>query len=164
MSLTLRLEELLGYSDQERSRWREWVQADPSRLDIPFQPGGRFPTVGSMFDHVFLVERRHTSRLEGGVPPESTGIAAGDWKALFEYADLVRADFRRYVADIGDATAAETLTFSVSTGPATMSRRKLAFHIVIHELRHLAQVAYAVRRAGQEPPGRHDLFYYAEFV
>jgi uncharacterized damage-inducible protein DinB len=164
MSLMLRLEELLGYSDQERARWREWVQADPSRLEIPFQPGGRFPTVGSLLDHVFLVERRHLSRLEGGVPPESTGIAAGDWKALFEYADLVRADFRRYAADIDDGAAAETLTFNVSTGQATMTRRKLAFHIVVHELRHFAQIAYAARAAGQEPPGRHDLFYYAEFA
>ena len=164
MSVTLQLEELLGYSDQERARWREWVQADPRRLEIPFQSGGRFPTIGSLFDHVFLVERRHLSRLEGGVPPDSTGVAAGDWKALFEYADLVRADFRRYAADVNEAVTAETLTFNVSTGPATMTRRKLAFHIVIHELRHFAQIAYAVRVAGQEPPGRHDLFYYAEFA
>jgi uncharacterized damage-inducible protein DinB len=164
MSLTLRLEELLAYSDHERARWREWAQADPRRLDIPFQPGQRFATVGALFDHVFLVERRHLSRLEGGVPPESTGVAPGDWKALFDYADLVRADFRRWAADASDETGKEALTFGVQTGTFTMSRRKLALHIVLHEIRHLAQIAYAARLAGHEPPGKHDLFYFAEFA
>ena len=40
-----------------------------------------------------------------------------------------------------------------------MSPRKLLFHILIHEIRHWAQIALAVRLAGFEPPGDHDLFY-----
>ena len=164
MSFTVRFEELLGYSDQERAKWREWVKADPRRLDIPFQSGNRFPTIGSVLDHVFLVERRHLSRLEGAAPPESTGVVAGDWQALFEYADLVRADLRRYVADASEQTGTETLTFGVHTGQFTMTRRKLAFHILLHEVRHLAQIAYAARLAGHEPPGSHDLFYFTEFA
>jgi len=31
--------------------------------------------------------------------------------------------------------------------------------LVIHEIRHLSQIAAAVRNAGLEPPGRHDLFF-----
>lgn len=163
MSIAFGLSELLDYSDHERSKWREWVASDPGRLALPFQPGGRFPTIGSMLDHTFLVERRHLSRLEGATPPDSTGIAAGDADALFDYADLVRADLRRYVADLDDTRSRETLTFTVLTGGAvTMTRRKLAIHIVIHEVRHLAQIALAARLAGLEPPGRHDFFYYPE--
>jgi uncharacterized damage-inducible protein DinB len=164
MSLAIRLEELLDYSDHERGKWRAWVAADPRRLQLPFQPGHRFPTVGRLLDHVFLVERRHLSRLEGGTPPDSTGLDAGDWEGLFEYAELVRADLRRYVADLDDARGTETLTFGVqSGGPFTMTRRKLALHIVIHEIRHMAQLAFAVRLTGGEPPGMHDLFYFTEF-
>jgi uncharacterized damage-inducible protein DinB len=40
-----------------------------------------------------------------------------------------------------------------------MSARKLLFHILMHEIRHWAQIALAVRLAGLEPPGDHDLFY-----
>ena len=40
-------------------------------------------------------------------------------------------------------------------GPA----RKLIAHILVHEIRHWAQIALAVRLAGLEPPGDHDLFY-----
>ena len=159
MSVTAGLPELLTYSDHERSKWRAWVEADPSRLGLAFQPGARFPTIGSVLDHVFLVERRHLSRLEGATPPESTGVRSGDVKELFEYAELVRADFRRFVTTLDDVTAAQAFTFTIPAGPVTMTRRKLATHVVLHEVRHLAQVAMAARVAGVEPPGEHDLFY-----
>jgi uncharacterized damage-inducible protein DinB len=45
-----------------------------------------------------------------------------------------------------------------------MSRRRLLTHILLHEVRHLAQVALAARTAGIEPPGQHDLIYFAEFT
>jgi uncharacterized damage-inducible protein DinB len=166
MSCSVALDELLGYSDAERAKWKEWIAAEPGRLTLPFHPGGRFPTFGSLLDHVFLVERRHLARLEGGTPPDTTGVPANDWKALFEYADLVRADFRRFLTDLDQQEATGTLTFGVQSaaGTFTMTRRKLATHILLHEVRHLAQLAYAARTAGQEPPGNHDLFYFTEFA
>ena len=157
------LTELAGYSNHERAKWKAWVAADPTRLAIPFQREGRFRTIGSLLDHVFLVERRHLSRLQAATPPESSGIAKGDWKALFEYGDLVRADFSAYLAQFDEAQARDRLTVVVQSGSTTMSKRRLATHILIHELRHMAQIALAVREAGHEPPGKHDLFYFDEF-
>jgi uncharacterized damage-inducible protein DinB len=98
--------------------------------------------------------------MEGATPPDSTGVAAGDVKGLFEYAGLVRADFTRFVTTLDDATAAQRFTFTIPTGPQTMSRRKLATHVVLHEVRHLAQIALAARAAGVAPPGDHDLFFF----
>jgi uncharacterized damage-inducible protein DinB len=165
VSVSVGLEPLLAYSDRERRKWRDWVAADPARLDIIVQPGARFPSVWALLDHVFFVERRHLSRLEGAALPEQTGIPPGDWKRLFEYGDLVRADFRRYVADLDDRTASETITFvPLGGGTVTMTRRRLLTHVVLHEVRHLAQLALAARVAGIEPPGEHDLFYFAEFA
>ena len=160
MMVPIGVDELLDYSDHERRKWREWVAQDPRRLEQPFQQGGRFPTIGSLFDHVFLVERRHLSRLQGGTPPEATGVKPGDWKALFEYADLVRADLRRYIADLDDAEAAQPMTILAQSGTRTMTRRRLLAHIVLHETRHLAQLAYSARLNGAAPPGEHDLFYF----
>jgi hypothetical protein len=34
--------------------------------------------------------------------------------------------------------------------------------VLLHETRHLAQVAYAARLAGDEPPGRHDIVFFPE--
>lgn len=167
MSVSLPLTALLDWSDYERRRWREWIAADPARLSIAFQPGKRFPTIAALFDHLFLVERRHLSRLEGATPPDATGVPDGDWRALFEYGDLVRADLRKYVTDLDDEKADESFTFTVPAGAFspteltfTVTRRKLAAHILLHEVRHLAQVAFAARAAGHEPPGQHDYFFF----
>ena len=54
----------------------------------------------------------------------------------------------------------EPITFALRGGPPmTVLRRKLAAHILLHEIRHFAQIAYAVRVAGHEPPGEHDYFF-----
>jgi uncharacterized damage-inducible protein DinB len=158
------LTELIAYSDHERAKWKAWIEHDPARLTMPFQPGGRFPAVASILDHVFLVERRHLARLQGAAPPDSTGCAPGDWQALFDYADLVRADFRHYVEEMDPAEAAQAITFTLQTGAThTVTRRKLALHILLHEIRHLAQVALAARAVGIDPPGEHDLFFFEDF-
>jgi uncharacterized damage-inducible protein DinB len=160
MTPSLEFRELLDYSDHERRKWREWIAAEPHRMDIPFQAGGNFSTLGSLLDHIFLVERRHLCRLAGGVPPESTGVPAGDGEALFEYADFVRADLRRYVADLDEDEGRQTMKVVTRQGTRTMTRRELVAHILLHEIRHFAQIAYAVRLTGQAPPGQHDIFYF----
>ncbi len=164
MSVTVDVDELLGYTDHERRKWKGWIAADPGRMQLPFQPGGRFPTTWSLLDHVFLVERRHLARLQGATPPEITGCDPGDWLQLLDYGDLVRADLRRYVADLDLVLGTETVTITARSGNAIMTRRKLVLHILLHEIRHLAQLAYAARLAGVDPPGAHDLFFFAEFV
>jgi uncharacterized damage-inducible protein DinB len=88
-------------------------------------------------------------------------VAQGDITALFDYAALVRADLRRYVSELTDAGAAEMMSVNIQGGSFPMTRRRLATHIVLHEVRHLAQLALAARLAGHPPPGEHDLFYYA---
>jgi uncharacterized damage-inducible protein DinB len=159
MSIAIALEELLQYSDLERRKWEDWLTADPSRLQLPLQGTGRFPTVAELLDHIFLVERRHLARLEGATPPDSTGVRPGDVAALFEYARLVRADLREYVASTDEAQAAEAMTVRIPAGNYVMPRRQLAVHIFLHEVRHLAQLALAARLAGHAPPGEHDIFY-----
>jgi uncharacterized damage-inducible protein DinB len=163
MTVTIDVGALVRYSDHERAKWREWIAADPARLSIPFQEGARFPTVGSLLDHIFLVERRHLSLLQGATPPAQTGVPDGDWTALFEYAGLVRADLRSCVANLSEADGQQMTTIVTITGrTVSRSKRWLVTNLVMHETRHLAQVAHAVRRAGQTPPGDHDMLYCAE--
>ncbi len=53
----------------------------------------------------------------------------------------------------------KALDVIVATGTYPLSPRKLLFHMALHEVRHWAQIAAAVRAAGFAPPGDHDLFY-----
>ncbi|HLG57188.1 MAG TPA: DinB family protein [Vicinamibacterales bacterium] len=163
MSIAIDLTRLVAYSDHERAKWKSWVAADPARLATPFQNGGRFPTLGNLLDHIFLIEARHLSRLQGSALPESTGVTAGDWPALFAYADTVRANLSAFVVALDEQAANESITFKIPSGAFTLTRRKLTLHILLHEVRHLAQIAYAVRAAGYEPPGEHDVFFFPGF-
>jgi uncharacterized damage-inducible protein DinB len=157
--LTLSFEELLRYTNEERDKWRAWLVAQPGAMEAPVQPGGRLPTVGKLIDHVFLVERRHLQRLAGDPLSEETGLTGNNVPPLFDYGASVRRELEQFVAGLDDELADELRAFVVATGPATMTPRKLLFHILLHETRHWAQIALAVRLAGFSPPGEHDLFY-----
>jgi len=158
--LALSLDELLAWTAEERAKWLPWFKANPTALDAPVQPGSRFSTVLSLVDHIFLVEVRHTLRLQGQELPASTGATAGDIDALWAYAANGRAAVHRYLPTLTDADAATPRDVVVQSGGSfPMTPRKLLFHMSLHEVRHWAQIAAAVRMAGFAPPGDHDLFY-----
>jgi uncharacterized damage-inducible protein DinB len=159
MSVGVELPHLMDYTDHERAKWRTWLAEDPSRLAVPFQSGGRFATIGSLVNHVFFIEERHLSRLTGKPIPEVSPVADDDLAGMFAYAARVRAEFRGFIASFGDA-APQPITFTLKNGPTmTVLKRKLAAHILLHEVRHFAQLAYAARVAGHQPPGEHDYFF-----
>jgi hypothetical protein len=69
MAITLRFDELLAHTDDEREKWNQWLRAQSDTIwQLPVQPHGRFPTVWSLLDHLFIVEQRHLQRLRGEYP------------------------------------------------------------------------------------------------
>jgi len=159
MTPHITLDELLGWTAEERAKWLPWFKANPAALDVTVQPGGRFPTVGSLIDHIFLVEHRHTSRLQGNELPTASGVTAGDVDGLWAYAERGRRRVLEFVPTLSEADLITPRPVVVPTGTYAMSPRKLLLHMALHEVRHWAQIAAAVRAAGFAPPGDHDLFY-----
>jgi uncharacterized damage-inducible protein DinB len=157
--MNLTFSELLRYTNEERDKWRSWFAAHPEALEIDVQPGGRLSTVGTLVDHIFLVERRHLQRLTSVKPDDQTGLSGRHAPPLFDYGASVRRELEQFVADIDPETVDDVRTFTVQSGTFQLSSRKLLFHCLLHEIRHWAQIALAIRRAGLEPPGNHDLFY-----
>ncbi len=151
--------ELLRYTGEERDKWRTWLAAHPDAIDAPVQPGGRLPTVGKLIDHIFLVERRHLQRLNEQPLSAQTGLTGNNAPPLFDYGASVRRELEQYVDGLDDEAADQVRSFEVRERQWAMTPRKLLFHCLLHEIRHWAQIALAVRLAGLEPPGDHDLFY-----
>ena len=151
--------ELLRYTQEERDKWRTWFLSHGDAMDIEMQPGGRYPTVGSLIDHIFLVERRHLQRLTSMPLDTQTGLSGRHAPPLFDYGASVRRELEQFVSQLDEYVADEPRTFTVLNGDFVLTPRKLLFHCLLHEIRHWAQVALALRRAGLEPPGNHDLFY-----
>ena len=159
MSLTLSIDELLRYSAQERDTWRRWLRANPAAIEAPVQPGGRFATVGKLIDHIFLVERRHLQRLRQQPLANATGLTGNNAPPLFDYGASVRREMEQFIRSLEDHEIDEIRTIDVRDQQWPISPRKLLFHILLHEIRHWAQIALAVRLGGFEPPGDHDLFF-----
>jgi uncharacterized damage-inducible protein DinB len=157
--LSVSFDELIRYTSAEREKWRSWFAQHAAAIDAPVQPGGRLPTVGKLIDHIFLVEQRHLQRLMGIPVSESTGLTGSNAAPLFDYGASVRRELEQFAGELDPDVADETRTFAMRDRQLTMTPRKLLFHILLHETRHWAQVALAVRLAGFEPPGEHDLVY-----
>jgi uncharacterized damage-inducible protein DinB len=157
--LSLSFSELLHYTNDEREKWRGWFAANPAAIDATVQPGGRLPTVGKLIDHIFLVERRHLQRLTGDRPSESTGLTGNNAPPLFDYGASVRRELEKFAETLDEDEADQVRTFEVRERAWPITPRKLLFHILLHEIRHWAQIALAVRLAGFQPPGDHDLFF-----
>jgi uncharacterized damage-inducible protein DinB len=159
MPLHISIEELLRYSSEEHEKWRRWLVANPAAIDASVQPGGRFPTVGKLIDHIFIVERRHLQRLRGQPLSDVTGLTGNNAPPLFDYGASVRRELEQFIREIGDEEADEVRNIDVRDRQWPMTPRKLLFHILVHEVRHWAQIGLAVRLGGFEPPGDHDLLY-----
>jgi uncharacterized damage-inducible protein DinB len=151
--------ELLRFTQEERDKWRAYFIAHPDAVEVEVQPDGRFATVGSLVDHIFLVERRHLQRLMNEPVDSKTGLSGRHAPPLFDYGASVRRELEQYASDLDDYVADEPRTFTLATGDFVLTPRKLLFHCLLHETRHWAQIALSLRRAGLEPPGNHDLFY-----
>jgi uncharacterized damage-inducible protein DinB len=159
MTLSLTFDELLRYTNGERDKWRGWFGSHPEAIDAPVQTGGRFATAGKLIDHIFLVERRHLQRLLQEPLADRTGLTGSNAPPLFDYGASVRRELEQYVHDLDEEMADQVRPLVVREQQWQLTPRKLLFHILLHELRHWAQIALAVRLAGFEPPGDHDLFY-----
>ena len=159
MPLSLTFDELLRYTSAERDKWRRWFAAHPDAMEVVVQPGGRLPTVGKLIDHIFLAERRILQRLTDAPLTQSTGLTGNNASPLFDYGASVRRELEQYVADLDSDVADEVRSFEMAERRWLLTSRKFLFHILIHETRHWAQIALAVRLAGLEPPGEHDLLF-----
>jgi len=157
--MNLAFGEMLRYTQEERDKWRVFFTTHPEAMEVEVQPAGRYPTIGALIDHIFLVERRHLQRLANEPVDTKTGLSGHHAAPLFDYGASVRRELEQFASDLDDDEADEPRAFTVATGNFVLTPRKLLFHCLIHETRHWAQIALALRRASVEPPGNHDLFF-----
>jgi uncharacterized damage-inducible protein DinB len=159
--LSLEAAELIGYTGEEREKWERWLGGQPPEATrAAVQTSGRFTTVWALMDHVFLAEKRHTQRIQREIPlAQVTGVAGGDTPALFAFGRAARAAFKGLVNAIRPDEAAQVRDFEMAGAVYRITPRKLIFHTLIHEVRHWAQIATALRNAGFDPPGQHDLLF-----
>lgn len=155
-ALTFR--ELLDYTAAETARWHRWLATGrEGLLDLPAGEG-RTATVRGLLQHIFAVERRYADRLLGEPVTQYKAIDTRDVPTLFAAGAEARQRLERYVAGATVADLARRLEFqTLSAGTQSASARKIVGHVLVHGIRHWAQLATVLRQHGEATDWMHDL-------
>lgn len=152
----LTLDELIGYTDEERARWERWFAAHGDAPLALRLPGESHPSVGALVLHIFGPESQYLQFLRGDELTDYTTLPTDRADPLFDFGRAARERTRAFVA------AARPEDWSRTVEPREefpVSARKIVAHVLLHEIRHWAQLATAVRAHGLAPPGDHDLLF-----
>ncbi len=150
------LRELVRYCAAETDRWYVWLaQQDAAVLGLPV--GERqIATVGTLLLHVAWVERAYAEVLVGAP-------ATSDWGPTDALAPIEAvhreawAKLEAFLASADDAALEREVTLRVRSLRLTASAGKMVAHLLVHGIRHYAQLAMKLREQGHPVPGEHDL-------
>ena len=153
------LDNLLDYTDWERQQWHAWfTQHGVAALTITVGPhgDGRFGVVGDMVKHIFSAEKRYVERLSNQSLTDPASIPTNDIEGLFQFGRQSRAGFREFIATFPAADWDVTQEFIILNHEVRVTPMKIIVHVVLHEIRHWAQIATVLRLHGMNT-GFHDL-------
>ncbi|HXE91934.1 MAG TPA: DinB family protein [Terriglobales bacterium] len=153
----LPFDKLIEYEEEEAQKWEKWLRTQPPKaLEVPVGTGDT-ATVRGLIWHICAVEYRHAQRLLGEPPASPEELRRESLDDIFRLGDTARMKMTSFLAGATDAVLNETITFETRTaGTFTSSRRKLLTHILLHGIRHWAQIATALRQAGYKQDWQHD--------
>lgn len=160
----LSVDELLQYTDEERQAWESWFRDNgEDLLKMPLL-GGRENTVGAMILDIFGPEFRYALRLRGEQPGEYRNRPCARIDALFGFGLESRNLMRNYVRKVEPAEWGRLIEVDVAGRIYQASARKIVMHVLLHEIRHWAQLGRVMGERGFVPPGNPDLLFSSALV
>jgi len=149
--MDLSLNHLLDYTAWQRKRWHDSLRNHGEQvLKISAGPNGdgRFEVIGDLIRHIFSAEKRYVERLSGRALTDTASIPNDKIEALFEFGQQSRKELKELLETFPAAQwdvprDLKILNFVVNATP-----RKIVTHVVMHEIRHWAQIGTLLRLNG----------------
>ena len=155
--MQLTRDELIDYTDEERAKWEHWFAGRGDGALALRPPGDLHADLGAFLLHIFGPEHHYVQFLRGDYDfADLSRVPTGSAAALFEFGRRGRAALRAWCA------AARPDDWARRVEPREdfpVTARKIVAHVLLHEIRHWAQIAALVRQHGLAPPGDHDLLF-----
>jgi len=148
MPVGLTMDNLLEYTDWEREKWLAWLrQHDPKVLQISVGPhgDGRFGNVGELVRHIFSAEKRYVERLLDRPMTDTATIPADNIEALFQLGQQSRQELREFIATLPSEDWDVPREFKLMNSFLSATPKKIVTHVLLHEIRHWAQIATLFR-------------------
>jgi uncharacterized damage-inducible protein DinB len=150
---------LLEYTDWQRESWQGWfTRHGAGALRVPTGPhgDGRLNTVGEVVRHIFSAETRYVQRMDGRPLIDAAALpAADDIDALFAFGRGSRAALRSFIATLAADQVDVSRELTIVDRARRLTPRKILIHVVLHEIRHWAQIATILRLDGMNVD-QHD--------
>jgi uncharacterized damage-inducible protein DinB len=153
------LEQLLVDNEAATEKWQAWFADNPAAFEIPcaiYNSG----TVRGLLKHIFAVELRHSQRLLGEEVTAYEAIPVGSLDDLVAVHVQATQRLRKFLSTTNDAALLEVIPLhTVSAGTVYASRRKLLTHILLHSIRHWAQLSSLLRESGYKTEWPKDFLF-----
>ncbi len=160
MSLTLDYQHLLDYTQWERDDWRRFFQEHgepPLQLSAGPHGDGRFVSVGDLIAHIFWAEQRYVERLTGRPLTEVSAIPR-DPATLFDFGVQSRKQLAEFLSSLPAAKWDQPVPMKILTHEISPTPRKIVTHVLMHEIRHWAQIGTLLRLNGYKVQFHDFLF------
>ena len=148
----LNYDHLLDYTEWQRESWHAWFTRQGARalaMSIGPHGDGRLNTVGEVVRHIFSAETRYVQRLNDQPLIDPSALpAADDIEALFAFGRESRASLRHFIATLGADRLDISRELTIVNVSRRLTPRKILVHVVLHEIRHWAQIATLLRLQG----------------
>jgi len=151
MLMNLTLEDLMDYTDWERQKWHDWLRQhgdDVLKISAGPHGDGRFTTVGDLVRHIFSAETRYIDRLSDHPLTDTASIPNDNIEALFQFGERSRKQLREFLETFPAQKWDVPEDHKLGNHMLTLTPRKIVVHVVLHEIRHWAQIATLLRLNG----------------
>jgi uncharacterized damage-inducible protein DinB len=143
----LAAEDLLAWSDVNAKIWYALASEHPNVLDVPCDIY-KARTVGELLQHIVATELRYAERLAETPVTEYASVPFRTAKEIFATHDRAFETLRGLVED-STFDWSRTIEFATLTaGKRRATRRAVLHHLVLHAIRHYAQLATLTRQQG----------------
>ena len=151
-------DELLRHNEEETERWRGFFRAHPQALDLKVEMAQMKDLRGAV-QHIFVVELLYAEVMAGAKREKIRweDFPANTQKELFGNHDRAIELLRKVMAQ--NLRWDETLTFGNRDFTVTATRRKMFMHVMLHSIRHWAQIAMVLRQNGFKQDWQHDFIF-----
>jgi len=160
MPASVNLDEFLTHTEWERVSWHSWF---PRYAPAAFATGlgphgdGRLKTVADVIRHVFSAEMRYVDRLSGRPLTDPASIPS-EFEPLFEFGRRSRRELRTLVETLPAARWDVPESHTILDQKLRLTPRKIVVHVLLHEIRHWAQIATVLRQNGFKCDSHDFLF------
>jgi uncharacterized damage-inducible protein DinB len=158
--LSLSGKEMLAWNEKTSDGWRQLISENPEVLAMSCDIMG-VKTVGELLQHIVAVELRYAQRLAGEPESDYNDIPFHSAEAIFATHDRTLSLLQPLLADAAFNWSTEIEFQTITAGRIRASRRTILIHLLMHSIRHYAQLATLVRTHGFNPDWPMDFLFVA---